>query len=508
MLMIVLMLSVTRLWSYMARSICESLHKPMLKNSMLFTRRNMDFMDQHREDDPVRSEEDRLQVIRDINSSETHLRLKADLVEHIWQVFNPNSNQSSFGFLMAYRGSREDEVNKISTSIFVTNFPDQFYAKDLWKTCNQYGSVVDAFIPNRRSKAGKRFGFVSFVKVFDIDRLVNNLCTIWVDRYKLHANKARFQRPPQKNSSVQYPKKEVDKPVTNVGKMDSGGQGYSNSYIYVVRRGTQAVTVEEESTPVLVLDESCLNQNEFSTYLMGKVKEFSSLTNLKVVLANEGFDNIKLKYMGEYSVMIEFQSEELKDKFKANVSTRSWFSHLQQASSLFQNEERVTWLDIEGVPLKFWTKETSNKIASKWGDLLHVDDEDETCFHSKRICIKTKLVENIFESFNIFFKGKVFWVRAKEVSGWIPDFVEEEEDDTDSEDEIRKANLEDENDDNLNYEDVAADSEVEEVSETIFEKEQSQAHNTDECNIGQLETRLEDPFNIYDLLNKKQENIN
>nr|GEV92727.1 homeodomain-like protein [Tanacetum cinerariifolium] len=55
--------------------------------------------------------------------------------------------------IMTYRRSKEDEVNKISTFIFVTNFPDQFYVKDLWKACNQYGSVVDAFIPNRRSKA-------------------------------------------------------------------------------------------------------------------------------------------------------------------------------------------------------------------------------------------------------------------------------------------------------------------------------------------------------------------
>nr|GEY08997.1 putative reverse transcriptase domain-containing protein [Tanacetum cinerariifolium] len=106
--------------------------------------------------------------------------------------FNFISNQSSFGFLMAYRRSREDE------------------------TCNEYGNVVDAFIPNIRSKAGKRFGFVRFVMVFDVDRFVTNLCTIWVNRYKLLANKARFQRPPQKNSNVQYPKKGADKPVKNV----------------------------------------------------------------------------------------------------------------------------------------------------------------------------------------------------------------------------------------------------------------------------------------------------
>ncbi|GJY79632.1 nucleotide-binding alpha-beta plait domain-containing protein, partial [Tanacetum coccineum] len=70
----------------------------------------------------------------------------------------------------SYR-SKDDEVMKISTSVFVTNFPDQMRAQDLWHTCKQYGQVVDAYIRNRRSKAGKRFGFVCFIKVFDVERL-------------------------------------------------------------------------------------------------------------------------------------------------------------------------------------------------------------------------------------------------------------------------------------------------------------------------------------------------
>ncbi|GJS28725.1 protein translocase subunit SecA2, chloroplastic isoform X1 [Tanacetum coccineum] len=39
--------------------------------------------EQHREDDPVRSAQDRLRVIREIHDEETHLNLNADLVEHI-----------------------------------------------------------------------------------------------------------------------------------------------------------------------------------------------------------------------------------------------------------------------------------------------------------------------------------------------------------------------------------------------------------------------------------------
>nr|GEV82680.1 UvrD-like helicase, ATP-binding domain, P-loop containing nucleoside triphosphate hydrolase [Tanacetum cinerariifolium] len=171
----------------------------------------------------------------------------------------------------------------------------------------------------------------------------------------------------------------------------------------------------------------------------------------------------------------------------------------------FYNDEKVTWLDIEGVPLKVWTKTTFNRIASKWGNLLQVDDQDETCFHSKRICIKTKLVENILESFKLMSKGIVFWVHAKVVSGWIPDFVEDEEEDIDSEGGIRDDGLDIKNADKQDYEDTVGDSNVEEVSETIFKKEQSQVYDMDDGNAG---IHSEDPLNIYDLLNKKQDNIN
>nr|GEW98108.1 RNA-directed DNA polymerase, eukaryota [Tanacetum cinerariifolium] len=64
--------------------------------------------------------------------------------------------------------SKKDDVQKISSSVFVTNFPEQFSAKDLWNTCKVYGHVVDTYIPDRRSKIGKRFAFVRFINVFDM----------------------------------------------------------------------------------------------------------------------------------------------------------------------------------------------------------------------------------------------------------------------------------------------------------------------------------------------------
>ncbi|GKE33546.1 hypothetical protein Tco_1452868, partial [Tanacetum coccineum] len=55
-----------------------------------------------------------------------------------------------------------------------------------------YGTVVDVFIPNRKSRLGKRFAFVRFIKVGNVDSLVENLCTLWIGRMHLHANVVRY----------------------------------------------------------------------------------------------------------------------------------------------------------------------------------------------------------------------------------------------------------------------------------------------------------------------------
>ncbi|GKF14511.1 nucleotide-binding alpha-beta plait domain-containing protein, partial [Tanacetum coccineum] len=191
--------------------------------------------------------------------------------------------------------SKEDDVQQISTSIFVTNFPEQFTARDLWNTCTQYGNVIDAFIPNRRSKSGHRFGFVRFIKIKDIDRLVNNLCTVWVGRLRIHANIARFQRSPMSKASIQS-KPNVAKETLPGGVQTKAGMNqHSNSYVYVAKSGHQSQSVENDSKPALVLDDSCTFKGDLSLPVFGKLKEFSSLTNIKTLLASEGFDDIVIQ---------------------------------------------------------------------------------------------------------------------------------------------------------------------------------------------------------------------
>ncbi|GJV42822.1 putative ribonuclease H-like domain-containing protein [Tanacetum coccineum] len=121
--------------------------------------------------------------------------------------------------------SKEDDVSKISTFIFITNFPDTFTAMELFHSCKQYGHVVDVFIPTKRSK----------------------------------------------------------------------------------------------DAILLYLDDECLYSKDLSNSLLGRVKEFASLSNLKMALTNEGFDDIRIQYMGELWVLLGFTSEDSKKLFHDNV---------------------------------------------------------------------------------------------------------------------------------------------------------------------------------------------
>nr|GEX76195.1 nucleotide-binding alpha-beta plait domain-containing protein [Tanacetum cinerariifolium] len=307
--------------------------------------------------------------------------------------------------------SKEDDVAKISTTVYVTNFPESLSAKELFNSCNVYGHVVDSFIPTKRAKNGKRFGFVRFINVFSKERLVNNLCTVWIDRYKLHANISRFHR----NN-------------TNGTKEDAKGAG-GNSYVRVLKGDGQTEDEDVEKSPAIVLDDECLMTRDLSKSILGRVKVFASLDNLKMALCNEGFVDIKIHYMGEFWVMMEFANKESIKKFRENMD------------------------------------------------------------------------RSISEEFKIIHRGKLYWIRARETPGWVPDFTEEPDDD----------DQDDTNSNDDGFKDqipgfFGGDSDVEEVQGNMLNEVGQGDNNLEEGELNEKMEKSEDPFNIYPMLNKKVEN--
>nr|GEZ08682.1 RNA-directed DNA polymerase, eukaryota, nucleotide-binding alpha-beta plait domain protein [Tanacetum cinerariifolium] len=195
--------------------------------------------------------------------------------------------------------SNEDLIKKISHSIYVTNFPDSMTSRDLRRECSNYGTVVDVFIPLKKSKAGRRFAFVRFIKVFNLDRLVENLCTIWIGRHHLYANKVRFERPQRSNDS---PSNDTFKATDKHGSHLGGRQhsGHNRSYASAVNGGISRVqpTSLISPSPAMVLDDSCIIERDFSNHVMGKVNDFHSINDLHTLIKDKGFANVKILYLG------------------------------------------------------------------------------------------------------------------------------------------------------------------------------------------------------------------
>nr|GEY33271.1 hypothetical protein [Tanacetum cinerariifolium] len=255
----------------------------------------------------------------------------------------------------------------------------------------------------------------------------------------IHANVSRFQITPLKeyNQGPKYDgggRKYSNRGTSGDGNLNKvQGKANSSQTYLKVAKGMVSADSKEVEVPTLVLNDDCLHSKDLSKCLLGRVKEFASLAKLKMTLSNEGFSEVKVRYMGEKWVLLEFDNTKSMSLFEANVSMGSCFSQINQASSDFVTDGRIALVEVEGVPFKTWSANTFKRIAERWGTLLDIDDQEEMCYHSKRLCIQTKSHRRISEDFKCMYRGNIYWIQAAETPGWVPDFLDEDDEEVLSE---------------------------------------------------------------------------
>nr|GEW99028.1 nucleotide-binding alpha-beta plait domain-containing protein [Tanacetum cinerariifolium] len=104
----------------------------------------------------------------------------------------------------------------------------------------------------------------------------------------------------------------------------------------------------------------------------------------------------------------------------------------------------------------------------------------------------------LMESFKMVYGGKVCWVRAIEIPGWVPDFEEYSDVETNEdsyEDEVQEKY-------SGHHNNLEGNSDIEAVLETCLEDDSNKKF-MDENFVRQSEPQSEDPFEIYEALKKK-----
>ncbi|GKC85157.1 RNA-directed DNA polymerase, eukaryota, partial [Tanacetum coccineum] len=284
-----------------------------------------------------------------------------------------------------------------------------------------------------------------------------------IGRFHLHANYVRFERPQKPNSSIPRGPNHSTPKEMNM-------ENSKKSFLSVLKHGSQSHVTPEITKPALVLDESCIKEFDFGMSLMGRAKDVSAIPNLPF--------------------LFEFESLASKEKFLNHTGIGSWFNELIQATNSFENDERIVWISIEGLPIRAWTPNTFSKIASLWGEYVEWEDADLKSFSCKHLCLKTKMNVIINESQKVIIQGKVYWIRVKELDAWFPNFQEDDQDDLSSDGESHEGDVANKAD-NIK-------SDVDRVSESSFMHENDTAHkDINSCKTGEVGSHSEDPFNIY-----------
>ncbi|PWA78420.1 nucleotide-binding alpha-beta plait domain-containing protein [Artemisia annua] len=265
-------------------------------------------------------------------------------------------------------------VEQFVTTLYVTNFPNNWNEGDLWKICNEFGAVVDVYIARKLSKIGRRFAFVRFIRVYDSNKLITDLCAAWFGNYHLFASLARFQRKSMGQHVEKHPK------VTNsnaTADFKDNKTTSSRSYASLLKKDPKEKSNGHETLQDVLIEKSdMVSITDAGTIVMGKVRDLNLIENLRQVCHKEGFANVEIKYIGGFWVWIEFNNRKASIRFKQHSTIATYFHSLIPVSKHFVVDERVLWVEILGLPLCAWSLTAFKKVAAKWGEiLLYVKEE-------------------------------------------------------------------------------------------------------------------------------------
>nr|GFD55068.1 RNA-directed DNA polymerase, eukaryota, nucleotide-binding alpha-beta plait domain protein [Tanacetum cinerariifolium] len=86
----------------------------------------------------------------------------------------------------------------------------------------------------------------------------------------------------------------------------------------------------------------------------------------------------------------------------------------------------------EGLPIKTWTRNTFAKIIAPWGKLSDVEADEYLALSYKKLCMITSPNVIINDKVKVIVKGHVYWLRVKELDAWAPDFSNDSNDSSSS----------------------------------------------------------------------------
>jgi RNA recognition motif-containing protein len=255
-------------------------------------------------------------------------------------------------------------LDQVTTSFFITNLPESVTTGELWKLFLKYGRVGEVYIPKKLDKRGRRFGFVKFKDVEDVEALSDKLRDVWVGPVKIWVNRSRFARSETKGVKSQQV-------LTNKPKLPLEEVAVGRSYKTAVVGDGDAL---QQVIKVPVNEEFC---KELRGSMVGRLAREKDVKRIQTTLFMEGFPSITVSHMGDNMVLLRSPVDGDVDRLmkSKNECLHYYFSELKPWNPGLIATHREVWVQVYDIPLHIWGEELFKMVGKKLGVFMDFDKE-------------------------------------------------------------------------------------------------------------------------------------
>ncbi|KAK8607831.1 hypothetical protein V6N13_023281 [Hibiscus sabdariffa] len=252
-------------------------------------------------------------------------------------------------------------------SLFVENLPERLHWKGFWFAFARHGDVMSVYIARRRSRGGKRFGFVRMKNSEEADRVIQRLngATLYGSRLVVKIARDKQGQSWERNTT---------------------GKSHSTDYKKI------GIGMEDEAV----------------------VQKVRTRVSTEVDIGD-----INVQRLGAKMYLLTIMDEELSQLLEdVNWSyLKEIFDDVIPWSEKTSYSEIATWLEIRGLPLHCWNSVSLKKVAELWGvfEALGENDKHSLDCEKASVLISTKQVKRIDEVIEVEIGDTVFQVGVKEI---------------------------------------------------------------------------------------------
>ncbi|KAE8657520.1 hypothetical protein F3Y22_tig00116989pilonHSYRG00020 [Hibiscus syriacus] len=289
-------------------------------------------------------------------------------------------------------------------SLFVDNIPSSIHWKGLWQIVGHFGEVQSVYLPLKRSRVGSRFGFVKVGNMVEAERVKDRLNGLMVygSRISVSFTKYYGKIPKDKCAQCKFSwKGNLVSPAINGSPLR--------------KEASQACVSRKEVMGHV--DE--VEVRKLKRCLVGVMAGVCSVGSIVDRLHNWGLGDIKVHRLRGNSFLLTIEDEDL----FIMLEDLQWsylkeiFEDVMLWTESFCQNERVVWLEIDGIPLHCWNAVTLKRLVALWGRFEAFGDNVSHHLDCEKVnmLISTSSEVRIDEVVDVAVENKKFAVRVLEV---------------------------------------------------------------------------------------------